>query len=199
MNTIRKLCDRCIVMDHGKIVFNGDVNEGISRYLGTDKFDGATKVVFNTKMRADFLQNKNKITLKSFELLDKTNSKFYLDDVMKFKLEWDCSERIKNLSLRIKLVDLNGVYAANYFLESFINVEKQSYTKIFEMDLRGLMYGSYSASFVFSYTFVDGRTELVEAMLNAFGFEIKRRKSDMYWSSPYWGYVKLDGIKLLNN
>lgn len=25
MNTIRDLCDRCIVLDHGKIVFDGDV------------------------------------------------------------------------------------------------------------------------------------------------------------------------------
>ena len=32
MNTIRQLCDRCVVMDHGKIVFDGDVDEAIAIY-----------------------------------------------------------------------------------------------------------------------------------------------------------------------
>lgn len=34
MNTIRQLCDRCIVLDHGKIIFNGDVEEAIGIYIG---------------------------------------------------------------------------------------------------------------------------------------------------------------------
>jgi lipopolysaccharide transport system ATP-binding protein len=34
MNTIRELCDRVIVLDHGKVVFDGDVEEGIAVYIG---------------------------------------------------------------------------------------------------------------------------------------------------------------------
>lgn len=37
MNTIRQLCDRVIVLDHGQIVFDGGVEEGIDLYLGCDK------------------------------------------------------------------------------------------------------------------------------------------------------------------
>ena len=39
MATIRDLCDRCIVLDKGKIVFDGDVDEGIARYLATKTQD----------------------------------------------------------------------------------------------------------------------------------------------------------------
>lgn len=35
MNTIRKLCDRCVVLDKGKIIFIGNVEEAIQIYLGT--------------------------------------------------------------------------------------------------------------------------------------------------------------------
>ena len=35
MATIRDLCDRCIVLDKGKVVFDGDVDEAISIYLAT--------------------------------------------------------------------------------------------------------------------------------------------------------------------
>lgn len=33
MNTIRQLCTRCIVLDHGKVIFDGDVEEAINLYL----------------------------------------------------------------------------------------------------------------------------------------------------------------------
>lgn len=33
MNTIRQLCDRCVVLDHGKLVYNGDVEESIRYYM----------------------------------------------------------------------------------------------------------------------------------------------------------------------
>lgn len=32
MNTIRDLCDRCIVLDHGSVAFDGDVNKAIELY-----------------------------------------------------------------------------------------------------------------------------------------------------------------------
>ena len=35
MHTIRTLCDRCIVLDQGKIVFDGDVEQAIALYAGS--------------------------------------------------------------------------------------------------------------------------------------------------------------------
>ena len=34
MNTIRQLCDRCVVLDQGRIVFEGDVESAVQKYLG---------------------------------------------------------------------------------------------------------------------------------------------------------------------
>ena len=36
MNTIRQLCDRCIVLSQGQIIFDGDVEEAIEVYLGVN-------------------------------------------------------------------------------------------------------------------------------------------------------------------
>ena len=33
MRTIRELCDRCIVLDHGKVIFDGDVEKAIELYM----------------------------------------------------------------------------------------------------------------------------------------------------------------------
>ena len=199
MNTIRKLCDRCIVLDKGKVVFNGDVNEGISLYLGTNTSESSTTILFNDNKRADFLRDNHLINLLSFELLNKKNYVFYLDEIIKFRLKWIVNTPINNLSLRVKLVGLNGEYVANYFLDSFMNCEKKDYDKIFEIDLHSLMYGKYSLTFVFSYSMIEGRSELIEAITNCVTIEIKKREQDMYWSSQYWGSVKLDGIKLVSD
>ena len=36
MNTIRQLCDRVVVLDHGKVVFDGDVENGIGIYTDNE-------------------------------------------------------------------------------------------------------------------------------------------------------------------
>ena len=184
---------------NGFFVFNGDVNEGISLYLGTNTSESSTKILFNDDKRADFLRDNHLISLLSFELLNKKNYVFYLDEIIKFRLKWIVNTPINNLSLRVKLVGLNGEYVANYFLDSFMNCEKKGYDKIFEIDLRSLMYGKYSLTFVFSYSMIEGRSELIEAITNCVTIEIKKREQDMYWSSQYWGSVKLDGIKLVSD
>lgn len=33
MNTIRQLCSRCLVLDHGKLTYDGETEEAISRYM----------------------------------------------------------------------------------------------------------------------------------------------------------------------
>ncbi len=37
MNTIRMLCDRCIVLDDGMVIFDGNVEEAIDIYLGKNR------------------------------------------------------------------------------------------------------------------------------------------------------------------
>lgn len=198
MNTIRKLCDRCIVLDKGRVVFEGDVDKAIEVYLGTNKINESKKIVFNEESRIGFLKKINKVSLKSFELLEHEGYVFNLNDTVKFKLNWDSFTNLDNLSLRVKVVGSNGNVAISYFLDSFMNLEKQSYSKNFELDLRGLMYGKYSITFVFSYTMIEGRSELVEAIVDGVNFEIQKSDSDLYWSSEHWGYFKSENIKLLN-
>ena len=37
MNTIRQLCDRCVVLDKGKVIYEGDVETAIAIYLGVNR------------------------------------------------------------------------------------------------------------------------------------------------------------------
>lgn len=197
MNTIRQLCDRCIVLDKGKIVLDGAVEEAIGVYLGIDKKENEKTITFDKSMRQDFLMNKNKIELYQFELLEHENYQYHIRDHIRFRLKWKALFDLENVSLRVKITSSNGIHVAGYFLDSFVNVEKGEYSHEFDLSLQGLMYGKYAVSFVFSYSLIPGRTELIEAIMNAFSFEIKKEESDPHWESIYWGAVKFDDIRMI--
>lgn len=197
MNTIRQLCDRCVVLEHGTKVYDGDVEKGIGKYLHIGQTSAAKILEYDVFQRQDFLVNNNKVELRSFELLSHSDYCFYYGETIRFKLVWNVFELVPNLSLRIKLVNDYGMQIANYYLDSFMDANEGHYQKVFEIDLSSLMYGKYNVTFVFSGSVVEGTSTLVEAITNAFSFEIYKREQDMYWSSQYWGNVKLDSIRIV--
>ncbi len=58
MNTIRTLCDRVIVLDHGKKVFDGDVEQGIGIYNGLKELSSGTVDLESMTREARYLQHR---------------------------------------------------------------------------------------------------------------------------------------------
>ena len=80
MNTIRQLCSRCIVLNHGQIIFNGDVEEAIGLYLGTTNSE--YPVYYNMdEMDRMYKQHGVKIRITEFEFLDKKYAIFGKDEL----------------------------------------------------------------------------------------------------------------------
>ena len=197
MNTIRRLCDRVIVLDHGHVVFDGDVEEGIGVYMGDNDDRNIERIMlFNEENRSEYLRGKNKIRLISFELLNNDN-RFQLYDHLVFKLKWESLYSITNVSLRVKYTLPNGISVANYLLESFIDIVPGIYEKVFDIDMSGIMFGKYNLSFVFLYTLVNRSCETLESIHEAVPIEISDETSSMYWDSQGWGSICLNGIKII--
>ena len=74
MNTIRQLCNRCIVLDHGKVVFDGDVEDAIKLYLGGEQDDLYS---FEYTDKAKEKSQRNDISLKSVKYYGRTDNIFY--------------------------------------------------------------------------------------------------------------------------
>ena len=98
MNTIRELCDRVIVLDHGKVVFDGDVEEGIGVYVGKNADGARTHYELESRKRPGQLG-----TIHRFCVLDFLN---------KEKAAYDNLKKIE-LNLQIKaLRDQDGMFIA---------------------------------------------------------------------------------------
>lgn len=105
MNTIRQLCDRCLVLSQGKVIFDGNVEEGIATYdeknpdeqqTFYDFTDLPRDAICNLKAKLQSLQVKNQ----NCEVVD--------DESLCLHLELDCNESIKNVFLRITIQDTLG-------------------------------------------------------------------------------------------
>ncbi len=65
MNTIRQLCDRCVVLDQGKVVFDGDVEEAIQVYMDRGREAMSAQIDFST-LRHLGLENNKYAEMKAF-------------------------------------------------------------------------------------------------------------------------------------
>lgn len=105
MSTVRSLCDRCIVLDHGTVVFEGGVEDAIAVYMRNDMMDHT--LFFDTSK----LKRKPKYNLRhklnSLEILDEKMAKFEYGYSFRFRLSWfskNDTERIR-VKLLIKAID----------------------------------------------------------------------------------------------
>ena len=142
MQTIRQLCNRCVVLDGGKVAFDGDVEEAINIYL---KNDTVTAKVFNDFTdchKYDFLTDK--VIMDSLEVLGKDNCHFKDDEKIRFELKFHCNESVDNLSFRMMVHNNDQMITATSVCYNFMGCKQgESYSRVFELDVSTLSNGLY--------------------------------------------------------
>lgn len=144
MNTIRQLCDRCIVMDHGKIIFNGDVEEAIGIYLGFDAAEFPIKYNLCDSDRTTHLHGK-KLRIYSFEIVGKDKAIFSRDEKIRFNLRFKAFADLTDLQIYFSVFSsLNQCVGTTFTVKPFCNAQRNNdYSFMFEMDCSNLVAGEY--------------------------------------------------------
>ena len=75
MNTIRRLCDRCIVIDEGKVIFDGDVDKAISIYMNEQTDNVNPTFIDFRNIRRQFRFGKE-LFINEFEFVGKKSAFF---------------------------------------------------------------------------------------------------------------------------
>ena len=103
MNTIRQLCNRVVVLDHGKVVFNGDVESGIGIYMNIGVDSNSTMVDLDILERPHWTDESFKARMKKFELLEKVDNNVERGEKIKIKLSWATKDNQKDVKIRIMI------------------------------------------------------------------------------------------------
>ena len=99
MNTIRQLCDKVIVLNSGKIVFDGNVNKGILTYLNKDKQSFNYSIDTSNISRPTGV--KQKISIKKIVFLKEDNNTYNRGEKVGLKIIWKNVNSYNSLRFRI--------------------------------------------------------------------------------------------------
>ena len=197
MGTIQDLCSRCIVLDHGKKVYDGEVDEAIKLYMGgdNDEFFMATyEDQYKNPVR------RHDLNLTQVKYNGRTTNLFYDNEPLKLELTWENLEDIPSLSLRVEVQDPRRIPVTSYIIEDFYSGKKgETHTQRFSFDISKIAQGRYFTRYVF-YNKKDA-TAAYEDIEDAAGLIFRRQVSDTLkrkWHRS-WGSVRLGNIQLEND
>lgn len=195
MSTIQELCNRCIVLESGAKVFDGNVDEAIKRYIGgeNDEFfchsysDGKYKIKVKQKT----------LDLLSAKYNGRTDNIFYDDEQMKLELKWKNLADIQNLNLRIEVLDYKHYPITAFVIENIYSGKSgDEHTQRFDIDISDFASGGYYTRYIF-YSRRSNTLAFDDAEA-ANGLNFRKRTSDKNearWQKS-WGSIILNGITL---
>lgn len=199
MATIQRLCTRVIVLDHGKVVYDGDTPGGIAKYLSVNRAD-------MTRSQLENLE-RNKLCRMKAHMLEswlpgKENNLYKQDETMKFRLRWKTSQRLLNVVLRVYLRHMTAT-PAGFTSIPFGDVEAgQEFVSEISLDLTGIVPGSYYLGCEFHEIDSAGTAVWHDYIENMLQIEILENHtvrpglpdhtSKIPWNHNSWGCLRLE-------
>ncbi|MEE0914050.1 MAG: ABC transporter ATP-binding protein [Ruminococcus sp.] len=194
MSTIRELCNRCIVLDHGRKIYDGDVDEAIKLYLGGEQ-ENSHFYEYNGEHKEP--SQRNDIELKTASYADRTDNMFYDDEKMSLELKWLNKADVRNLCLRVEVSDYRRIPVTAFVIENFYNGKKgETHTQRFNINISQIAKGGYYTRYVFYNKKSD--TQPFETVEIAKGLTFRKRmaeRNENSWQKS-WGSVIMDEIEL---
>ena len=192
MNTIRQLCTRCIVLNKGRIIYDGDVEKAIELYAANAESN-------KTHVELDSIERKldrygEFFRYEDVEFLDKDSMVMDFNESLKVRLKWKANKDISNVRHRIDLWSDDNVRVGCFFSDVFECKSGEEYKKDYTLDLRGITPGLYKISlFASEFNEYGGSIEIdhLEAIT---GFELTDDASDGIAWKKQWGHIKLSNL-----
>ena len=198
MNTIRHLCERCIVLDEGKIVYDGDVNKAVAIYLGAESTDRTT-FLFNENYRPydSSLRRNIRFEMQSLSLLGGQGAVFRSTQPQMLEITCRADKPLQRVGFRLECWYQDGTKVGTMLSGNFVDLQQGSNTVLIRMDPAHLTGGQYSADLI-AYQFdEDGNEDVLDGVYPGLIFQIQDTLEDtghLDWHHQYWGNIHLHDL-----
>ena len=186
MNTIRSLCDRCIVLNQGKLVFDGDVESAIQRYLSQGFYKGAARDLKD--LRRPYATKQ----MARMESIAITNGNVLLrGESLQFVLRWMAERSFDRMRLRVGTWSVDGSAIAVSFAD-FPSAEEGVHESRVCVDVSHLAPGRYCLE-VLLLEMDMGEMEKQDVLKDAISFEIVMSNESQIFCFYHkdWGHFEL--------
>lgn len=180
LQSIKRLCERCIVLQKGKIIFDGNTEDAIEKYLSFQNDELSNKVTY------DISVNHNKImAFKEIELLQSNNNLLHFNvHIHNFSNEQKATFRIICKSVLGEPIGM-GIISDRKFICGDNVID-------FQLDLKDLCEGRYSFDFyIGEFNKVIDNFDAKSA-LNIEIFNTDLDNDTIKWLPQHWGYYLLN-------
>ena len=196
MSTIRQLCTRCVVLDKGRVIFDGDVEQAIAVYMETTDVN---VVHYDLKDVSRMTGSAGKrLRLETLDFVDKESSVFADTEPMRVRITWRVSEPFSGVNLKLNLHFRDSTPVGITHPVDLGPAEPgRLYTTEFTFDPSLLGEGQY-----FFYVDVfDGalaQAFCLDKPVTEFAFEVTNSDLSMpEWASG-WGRIHFPPVRLLS-
>lgn len=193
MNTIRKLCDKCVVLEHGKLIYEGDVESAIEIYMGQDT-ELLTYYDYTDYTRSP--NESRKMQMLSCEILDKETAFVPCGENLELQLRCRANETCSNIGLRFEIFFQDDTIAGTTFSDKmFSGAKGEEFNLNLTIPTKNLAPGKYSVAALFYERNTQGEQVGVDRVQPAVCFEVTSSDtSDLVWLHQYWGHTHFDDI-----
>jgi lipopolysaccharide transport system ATP-binding protein len=195
MQTIRQLCSRGVVLEKGRIIYDGDVEHAIGLYLHSEKMQSKLSYDFTERKRLKFLTDK--VQLDSMRVVGRDDLHIQDGEQLRFCLRWHCLEDVSSLSMRMMVHNNDQGVIATAVCPAFMSCKAgEVYEREFVMNTDVLSTGTYKVLTVMFETDELGSVIDADAVYPGLIFE-REKKSSLSWKSNLFGDVELPEIKVV--
>jgi lipopolysaccharide transport system ATP-binding protein len=196
MNTIRQLCDRCVVLDKGKVIFEGDVEDAIEVYMGAN---GETPAIVDLTKSKRVVQTVPGVKITKIEVIDHDAWRISVGDKLRYRIFLKAEKDLQNVGFRTRLFAADGTSVSVLVAPELFSCKAGDNLEIpLEADVSQLVPGRYCLTPSLYYSNKYGGWVFYDHIDRAVTFEVETVlgfNEDMVWEQKFWGHVKLPEIK----
>ena len=201
MNTIKRLCDRCIVMDQGKIIFDGDVDQAIALYLGGADTLQRTRYEYDADYRPfdEALRKNQRLNMDVLEIVGKNKPEFTGGEAVDIVLTCTANRALEQVGFRFELWSQDGTKIASMLSGGFVDLHEGENVVNMRMDLTHLTTGQYSADLVAFLHDADGNEDILDGVYPGLVFDVVvplDESNYLDWHHNYWGAIRLHDLDI---
>ena len=195
METIRTLCNRCIVLEKGHLVFDGEPEEAIAKYLGDVV---QMKSHYTYEADANDRRTTGKMQFTSLDI--KKSNQVMAKEGIGFSVAFRVQEAIADLHLRCTIHSTDGQAVGTSVSEGIGAFEKNTSASVrIHFDTTSLAKGEYVAELAAVEPMGGGRQWRHAWLEHAFAFEITEDAFGQYSlnrNAKEWGYTVYPDLKI---
>ncbi|MBQ4603197.1 MAG: ATP-binding cassette domain-containing protein [Clostridia bacterium] len=146
MATVKSLCNRCIVLSHGQLAFEGETDEAIAVYMQNEKLDNT--VFFDVAQEKRHPKCNKRHLMQSLHLYDSKANVFEYGEKFPFRIAWKSENSDERLLMKMVINGIDTTPVGVVFGGELEHKSGENSAE-FEFDTSYLVPGKYTVDVIF--------------------------------------------------